>query len=88
MKFRPLTGMIMSPITNNIRVKNILFWRYKIMQAKKMAQPNGGIKCMVNTCSYYMSGDHCSADKIEVQHRNAHTSQETDCATFMPGGQA
>lgn len=56
------------------------------MQAKKMNQPNSGIKCLVNTCGYYMEGDHCTADKIEVQHRNASTSQETDCATFIPEG--
>jgi hypothetical protein len=36
------------------------------MSVKKMNQPNSGIKCMVNTCHYYMSGDHCSAEKIEV----------------------
>lgn len=58
------------------------------MSVKKMNQPNSGIKCVVNTCSYYMSGDHCTAEKIEVQPRNASNSQETDCATFMPGGKA
>ncbi|MDK2800361.1 MAG: hypothetical protein PWQ70_1980 [Clostridiales bacterium] len=58
------------------------------MRANKMNQPNTGIKCVVNTCYYYMSGDHCAADKIEVQPRNASKSQETDCATFMPQGQA
>jgi hypothetical protein len=56
------------------------------MSVKKMNQPNGGIKCVVNTCEYYMSGDHCTAEKIEVQHRNASTSDETDCATFIPQG--
>ncbi|MDF2880501.1 MAG: hypothetical protein K0R54_1058 [Clostridiaceae bacterium] len=54
------------------------------MKAEKMSQPNNGIKCVVNTCHYYMSGDHCSASMIEVEHRNANTSQETDCATFIP----
>lgn len=58
------------------------------MSVKKMNQPNTGIKCVVNTCAYYMSGDHCSAEQIEVQHKNAHSSQETDCATFIPEGQA
>ena len=54
------------------------------MEANKMSHPNDGIKCEVNTCYFYMNGDYCSADKIEVQHRNAHTSHETDCVTFKP----
>ena len=48
-----------------------------------MNQPNENIKCVVNTCHYYMQGDYCAAQKIEVQPRNAHDSNETDCATFM-----
>lgn len=43
-----------------------------------------GVKCVVNTCHYYASGDYCTAGKIEIQHRNASTSEETDCATFAP----
>lgn len=43
-----------------------------------------GVKCVVNSCNYYASGDYCTASKIEIQHRNASTSQETDCATFAP----
>ena len=53
-------------------------------RANKMPQPNGGIKCVVNTCHYYGSGDHCHADKIEVQSPNASTPEMTDCATFLP----
>lgn len=53
-------------------------------QAKKMPQANGGIKCLVNTCHYYGSGDHCHADRIEVQSPNASTTEMTDCATFLP----
>ncbi|MFZ3132280.1 MAG: DUF1540 domain-containing protein [Desulfosporosinus sp.] len=52
-------------------------------QVKKMPQPNGGIKCYVNTCHFYGSGDHCHADKIEVQSPNASTSEMTDCATYL-----
>jgi hypothetical protein len=48
----------------------------------KMSEPNPGIKCEVNTCYYYMNGDHCSAQRIEVQPRNANNSDDTDCATF------
>ncbi|EHQ89331.1 DUF1540 domain-containing protein [Desulfosporosinus youngiae] len=53
-------------------------------QVTKMSQPNSGIKCLVNTCHYYGSGDHCHAEKIEVQSPNASTSEMTDCATFLP----
>lgn len=56
------------------------------MKANKMSKPNDGIKCGVNTCYYYMQGDYCSADKIEVQPKNAANSQETDCETFAPKG--
>lgn len=55
-----------------------------MMTAKKMDKPNEGIKCLVNTCHYYMSGDHCCANKIEVQCKNAQDSEQTDCATFKP----
>lgn len=58
------------------------------MSVKKMEQPNTGIKCLVNTCSYYMTGDYCTAEKIEVQHRDSKTSEDTDCATFIPQGRA
>lgn len=52
-------------------------------RVEKMSSPNLGIKCIVNTCEYYMSGDHCTAVQIEVQPRNAIDSEETDCATFI-----
>lgn len=54
------------------------------MRAQKMDSPNQGIKCMVDTCDYYMSGDHCCAQKIEVQPKHASNSEDTDCATFIP----
>jgi hypothetical protein len=57
------------------------------MRVEKMDHPNQGIKCVVNTCYYYMSGDHCSASMIEVQPRNASDTEQTDCATFVPGVQ-
>lgn len=50
----------------------------------KMDRPNEGIKCVVNTCHYYMAGDYCTAERIEVQPKNAKNSQDTDCATFIP----
>jgi len=54
------------------------------MNVEKMDRPNEGVKCVVNTCYYYMAGDKCSAEMIEVQPRNASSSDETDCATFIP----
>lgn len=54
------------------------------MKVNKMDHPNQGIKCIVNTCHYYMNGDHCAAERIEVQPRNARDSHQTDCATFVP----
>jgi hypothetical protein len=54
------------------------------MTVRKMDKPNEGIKCVVNTCEYYMTGDHCTAEKIVVEPRNATDSDDTDCATFAP----
>lgn len=56
----------------------------KEMSVRKMDKPNEGIKCVVNTCDYYLSGDHCAAEKIQVEPRNARDSEETDCVTFTP----
>lgn len=53
-------------------------------RVEKKNQPLAGVKCVVNTCHYYVQGDHCSAAKIEIQPQNAHDTQETDCATFVP----
>ncbi len=40
--------------------------------AKKMSQPNGGIKCIVNTCHYYGSGDHSQyiQEMAEMNHQD------------------
>ncbi|MPN41751.1 hypothetical protein SDC9_189306 [bioreactor metagenome] len=43
-----------------------------------------GVKCVVNTCHYHASDDHCTASSIEIQPRNAKNTEETDCATFAP----
>lgn len=53
-------------------------------KAEKMNKPNPGIRCVVNTCHYYTSGDHCTASMIEVKPQNASDSEDTDCATFTP----
>lgn len=54
---------------------------------EKMNNYNPGIKCVVNTCHYYSSGDRCMAKQIEVLSRDAKTSEETDCGTFKPTNQ-
>lgn len=54
------------------------------MKANKNNSPIEGVKCVVNTCSYHMTGDYCTAEKIEIQQRNASSSEETGCATFYP----
>ncbi len=59
-----------------------------MMKVEKMSRPNEGIKCVVNTCHYYMNGDHCAAKMIQVEPRNAHDTNETGCATFIPEAQA
>ncbi|CRZ33555.1 uncharacterized protein DUF1540 [Herbinix hemicellulosilytica] len=53
------------------------------MAIKKMDKPNEGVRCVVNTCEYYMAGDHCAAEQIQVEPRNASDSEDTDCATFV-----
>jgi hypothetical protein len=52
------------------------------MSVKKLDKPNEGVKCVVISCEYYMNGDHCAAEKIQVEPRNASESDQTDCATF------
>lgn len=54
------------------------------MRVNKMQQPNTGIKCTVDTCYYYTQGDNCTAEKIQVEPKNARNSEDTDCATFTP----
>lgn len=54
------------------------------MSINKTDEPLDGVKCVVNTCHYHVLGDQCSATKIEIQPRNASSTEETDCATFRP----
>lgn len=54
------------------------------MHIKKTDEPLDGVKCVVNTCHYHVPGDHCSASKIEIQPKNAQSTEDTDCATFKP----
>ncbi len=52
------------------------------MQSHKMNHPNPGIKCQVDSCYYYMNGDQCTADRIEVMPKNADSTEDTNCGTF------
>ena len=54
------------------------------MPVDKTNEALDGVKCVVNTCHYHVSGDQCSATKIEIQPRNASSTEETDCGTFRP----
>jgi hypothetical protein len=53
------------------------------MKAKKMDHPNQSIVCEVSNCQYFMTGNYCSADKIQVTPQHANNSGDTDCATFV-----
>lgn len=54
------------------------------MRIEKTNKNLDGVKCVVNTCHYHSDGDYCQAQKIEIQPRNASSTEETDCATFTP----
>lgn len=54
------------------------------MRVDKNEAPLDGVKCVVNTCQYHEQGDYCTAEAIEIQPRNATSTEETDCATFSP----
>lgn len=53
----------------------------------KTNDPLDGVRCVVNTCHYNSNGTHCTASSIQIQPKNASTTEETDCATFKPNGQ-
>ncbi len=40
------------------------------------------VKCIVDSCSYWHSGNVCAASTIEIRPPDASTVQETDCVTF------
>ncbi len=54
------------------------------MNVNKLNHPNPGIKCQVASCYYYSRGDNCTAERIEVAPRDASTSKDTDCETYIP----
>lgn len=54
---------------------------------RKSNAPIGRVKCVVDSCEYYESGNYCMAEAIEIQPPEASETQDTDCATFKPKGQ-
>ncbi len=52
------------------------------MKTEKMNQANPGIRCVVQSCTFYMSGDQCCAACIEVSPKNATSAKQTECSSF------
>ena len=46
------------------------------------------LKCTVDTCHFWVNGNRCQANDIEVNNQNnkADTSDDTICKTFKPQG--
>jgi hypothetical protein len=42
------------------------------------------VKCFVNTCTHWNSGNLCHATDIHVKGPNASENEDTDCETFKP----
>lgn len=53
-------------------------------QVHKESKSISGVKCVVNDCYFWGSGDCCMASMIHIEPRDASTSSDTDCATFRP----
>lgn len=41
------------------------------------------VECFVNNCKHWHEGNACSAVEIQVDGRNAATTADTDCQTFV-----
>lgn len=54
------------------------------LRASKEDSPINRVKCVVDSCEYWNSGNKCLASMIEIQPPNARDTEETDCATFRP----
>lgn len=53
-------------------------------RVNRVNEPINRVKCVVNTCEYWDSGNHCKAEEIEIQPPEAYDTETTDCATFAP----
>lgn len=47
-------------------------------------EPIHRVKCVVDSCHFWASGNHCTAQKIEIEPSGAIDTEMTDCATFLP----
>jgi len=55
-----------------------------VEKVSRVSEPINRVKCVVDSCYYYQSGDMCVAEKIEVKPPNSSSTEETDCNTFRP----
>jgi hypothetical protein len=55
-----------------------------VEKISRVTEPISRVKCVVDTCYYYQSGDKCMAEQIEVKPPNSSSTEETDCNTFKP----
>lgn len=54
------------------------------MDVPKTSNAISRVKCVVDSCAYWQSGNHCLAQSIEIEPPGASESETTDCATFTP----
>lgn len=74
-----------SPANNKIVIVTVnLFVGRKHYVSKKMDKPNEGVKCVVNSCEYYMNGDHCAAERIQVNPETLRTLTRQIVQPFAP----
>ncbi|MCL6450338.1 MAG: DUF1540 domain-containing protein [Acetobacteraceae bacterium] len=52
------------------------------MEVPRTRDPINRVKCVVDNCMYWETGNRCRAESIEVQGPDATTVEHTDCATF------
>jgi hypothetical protein len=57
------------------------------MDVPKTSNSISRVKCVVDSCSYWQTGNHCLAQSIEIEPPGASDSETTDCATFAPKSQ-
>jgi hypothetical protein len=53
-------------------------------RVNRVKEPISRVKCVVDSCAYWDSGDRCKAESIEIQPPDALDTETTDCATFVP----
>jgi len=51
---------------------------------KKARTNSKGIACQAENCIHYQNGAGCTAPQIEITNRDAMTSAQTQCETFVP----